>query len=567
MNMGCDIVTINDVIEKVLNGIKDEWTILEKIRYVYVTVGKYLQKDTDFFFSVDKKLAEKNLSFKEIKEIYEDTKTEGDLKVICRSAAYILQRIYDRLNIKSELVKSNNNVIDFSSDNQEIEINHWFLAVYDEEKAYFLTLASDLPYIQMGMQTKHFASNIPYKKVQKNGEEIQVYMGDEIKHIVLTDKELRDIDLKIGYINNIYQYDEKYQLSKKNHYNYNDASLAMLSHELKGNKLYIDMEEKNTRFYHRLAEVELDGEKRFLYEIEKENFNNVNWDVWVRRLCKYINRRVEQIVEYRMYLSYDFYDPNWKYETWLNEICLQIQRYLFKFIPQGNDELFIGNDFVYNKWSRKMKNALKETYDVFDVDNLFLILDKTNTLVSSIKSNKQNPNFNKIFSSLSYHFIPKSNLLETSMIHDNVSSRYITHKFKRLFKKIFGCNREVRSFNKLEYSEQIVIIKMIIDKMFPELNKTNASLDDTYNDNYSVVQNRIQIYAVKNKQTGDYALVFHIVGDESFGDTYYFYNPKANTFNTANILQIYTEYILVSDRLKTRIEEMEEIETIKKNKR
>ena len=341
----------------------------------------------------------------------------------------------------------------------------------------------------------------------------------------------------------------------------------MLSHELKGNRLYIDIEEKNTRFYHRLSEDELDGEKRFLYEIDKEKFNDVNWDIWVRRLCKYINRRVEQIVEYKMYLTYDFYDLNWNYDDWLKEICLQIQRYLFKYIPQGNDELFIGKDFVYSKWSRKMKNAIKDNFDVFDVDNIFLILDKMNTLISSIYSKKQNPNFNKIFSSLSYHFISKSNLLETSMVNDNVSSRYITHKFKRLFKVIFGCNKEVRSFNKLEYSEQIVIIKMIIDKMFPELNKSNASLDDTYNDNFSIVQNRIQIYAVKSKKTGVYSLVFHIVGDESFGDTYYFYNPKENTFNTANILQIYTDYILVSDRLKTRIEEMEEIETIKKNKR
>ena len=90
--------------------------------------------------------------------------------------------------------------------------------------------------------------------------------------------------------------------------------------------------------------------------------------------------------------------------------------------------------------------------------------------------------------------------------------------------------------------------------------------NEFYNDNYSIIQNRIQIYSVKHKETGEYNLVFHIVGDDTFGDTYYFYETKTNKFSIANILRINRDYIIVSDRLRTRIEELEDI-VEKKNKR
>ena len=43
---------------------------------------------------------------------------------------------------------------------------------------------------------------------------------------------------------------------------------------------------------------------------------------------------------------------------------------------------------------------------------------------------------------------------------------------------------------------------------------------------------------VKNKKTDNYAIVFHILGDSTFNDTYYFYDPKSNKFGVANILKI-----------------------------
>ena len=106
-------MTINEVTDRVISSVDNSWSTFEKIRYVYLAVGKMLSKYTDFFFSVDNKLGEQQLTMSQIEEVYEDDKKEGDLRVICRSAAYILQRIYDELGIKSDLIKSNNNVINY----------------------------------------------------------------------------------------------------------------------------------------------------------------------------------------------------------------------------------------------------------------------------------------------------------------------------------------------------------------------------------------------------------------------------------------------------------------------
>ena len=220
---GSEHMTINDAVKITLDGINPEWSTLEKIRHAYVTIGGLIQKDTDFFFSVDNKLGDKNLSLDEIKKIYEDDKRTGDLKVICRSAAYILERIYEELGIESKLIKTNS-IISTIQGEEEFLIHHWILVVKDDDKNYFLTLSADLAYIQMGMETRHFASNIPYKR-KMGDKEVQVYQGEEIKPTLLDKKTLRDIDIKIGYIKNMYTYDEKYRSTKDSHYNYNDAGL------------------------------------------------------------------------------------------------------------------------------------------------------------------------------------------------------------------------------------------------------------------------------------------------------------------------------------------------------
>ena len=556
-------MTINEAIKVVLSGVNQEWSTLEKIRYVYVSIGSLLQKYTDFFFSVDNKLGEDNLSLDEIKKIYQDKKESGDLRVICRSASYILERIYSELGIESKLVKTNS-IITAIQGEEEYLIHHWLLVVKDGDNNYFLTLSADLAYIQMGMETRHFASNIPYKRIIGD-REVQIYQGEEIKPSLIDKDTLRDIDIKIGYIKNKYNYDEKYRVSKDFHYNYSDAGLYLLGNELASNKLYNQLEEQNTILYNKLIEFE-NGDKHIsLCDTPIEQISKDDWNVWLKKLCKLVHRKIEKIIKYRIVIK-TFYDSeDWNYEEWLKDVCIQIQRYLHQFLTETHEELWINGDFNYSKWSRQMKKTV-ELYNVLEVDNVLAILDKTNVLAMGVINNNIPRSFTTLFNSLSYHFIKKDYLLESSLQDGFISSKYIAHKFKKLFTTIFECNSNVTKLNSLEYSEQIIIIKMIIDKMFPELNSQNGIIKEYYNENYSIVQNRVQIYSVKHKQTGEYNLVFHIVGDDTQGDTYYLYETKTNKFGIANILRVKRDYIIVSDRLRTRIEDMEDMEE-KKNKR
>ena len=560
-------MTINEVTDRVISSVDNSWSTLEKIRYVYLAVGKMLSKYTDFFFSVDNKLAEQQLSMSEIEEVYEDDKSSGDLRVICRSAAYILERIYSELGIKSELVKSNNNVINYEVDDKSLLINHWFLAVYDDDgKAYFLTLASDLPYIQTNMQTRHFATNIPYRKMAKNGDIIQVYCGDEIEHTVLSDAELRELDMKVGYIKHKYNYDENYKRTDEVHYNYDDAALHMLNNELKSNKLYMELEGYDTHFYKRLTEFK-NGDKVISFcDTPKDEITSDDWNVWLRKLCHVVHRRLDKIIGYRIMIKKYYDDPEWNYNEWIEEVCKQIQRYIFQYSDKSLDHLWIQGEFNYSRWSRAMKREEDLKYNELDVDNIMLMLDKTNVLANYAMSGKPPKNFMSLFSSLGYHFVKREHTLEGAMVNGTVSSKYIAHKFKVLFTRIFSCNEELIDLNKMEYSEQIVIIKMILDRMFPELTSGNAIMEDFYNENYSLVQNRIQVYSLKHKVSGEYAVVFHVLGDETMSDSYFFYDLKKNKFKIANILKINKEYTIVSDRFKSRIEEMEQI-IEKKNKR
>ena len=95
---GCDYMDIEKLAEEIINGIDPSWDTLTKIRYVYIEVGKRVVRDTDFFFSVDEKLGDKNLTVDEIVQIYDSEYGRGN-KVICKSASNILKKVYDKLGI------------------------------------------------------------------------------------------------------------------------------------------------------------------------------------------------------------------------------------------------------------------------------------------------------------------------------------------------------------------------------------------------------------------------------------------------------------------------------------
>ena len=180
-------------------------------------------------------------------------------------------------------------------------------------------------------------------------------------------------------------------------------------------------------------------------EITKEE-----WSSWVKKLCKLVHRRIEKIIKYRIVIETFYDEESWNYEDWLRDICVQIQRYLHQYLNETHEELWVEGDFNFNKWSRQFKKTMGSLYDVLEVNNVLLMLDKTNALATGVLSGDIPKGFMTLFNSLSYHFVKKDYLLEGATHNGVVSSRYIAHKFKRLFTSIFECNTVITDLNRME---------------------------------------------------------------------------------------------------------------------
>ena len=559
---------INTLIDEVVSNVHDDWPTLYKIRYVYLAVGKELMRDTDFFLSVDGKLGEANLSNQEIIDIYNSEKGRG-LAVICKSASSILKMVYDRLGIRSKLVETNTSLATIY-DKGEFLINHWFLAVYDEDgKAYFMTLTPDLGYIQMNMETKHFASNIPY--IRDFGlKKMQVYKGEEIKPSFISRNELKEIDIAIGYIKKEYLYNDKYQKTNQWEKNYDNASFSMLKNEMKDNKLFYELALHKSSFYQFCTNFKGENGKYISFtQDDLVNLTDDDWYYFNKIVCEQVLNKISQILGYEIFIIPNINSKHWNYESWLLNLCVQLQdKILKRMYPKDNTDINVNldlNHFEYNKWSKNIKAKYNSntTYD-----DILSILDKMNTLVKSTEKKETRKNVGVLLHKLGYHFIPKKYVYEKNINEDGyLSNCYIANKFNLLFPYVFSCNDVITDFNKMGYSEMVSIIKEVIVLMFSEITKNNSSKLNGYNENYNAIFNRIQMYTVKNKETKEYSIVFNIPSNNNENDYYFFYNPGRNLFRTFNFLDFCNDYIIVSNRLKNKMSIMDLENIERKGKR
>lgn len=529
---------IDKLIDLVIHDMKQDWPTIYKIRYIYLELGKYLSKDTDFFFSLQNKLDKYNLNYNQVNYIYNSLygrKKQENREVICRSAAYILHKAYERVGIKSKLINTINDVETIELNNSKINIYHWMLVVYDGDKAYFNLLAADLPYIKENMKVHHFAAKIPYKKKNKDGVEEQLYEGKEIVPTLLTEEETRKIDKEIGYLQYYYEYDDNKQ--KRNEYSlqYNDAAFLMLKERNKNNRWYHEMLAEHTNFYKSLYNfINKEGRVMSFDDVSLYDFTDEEINDWINLLCLNVELKISSINNVEFDQTY--YLNEFNYDMWLQKICNKIH-------PM--------EDFTYSKWSKEMKRNIN--YNEYDYNSILAILDKTNAIVNKIKKRNAS-NFNNLLIRLSYHFIDQSRIVDLNDKTTHINNKYIAYKLVTLFPKVFSANEIITPFNNKEYSEQIVIIKEILEIMFPELTKANSMIDN-YNDAYSAVFNRLQIYTIKSKETGDYSIIINVIGNNSQGNYYFYYNPKNNTFHEADILEIYQKYVIVSERFKSILDD------------
>ena len=559
---------INMLIDGIVSNVHDDWPTLYKIRYVYLAVGKELMRDTDFFLSVDGKLGEANLSSQEIIDIYNSEKGRG-LAVICKSASSILKMVYDRLGIRSKLVETNTSLATIY-DKGEFLINHWFLAVYDEDgKAYFMTLTPDLGYIQMNMETKHFASNIPY--IRDFGlKKMQVYKGEEIKPSFISRNELKEIDIAIGYIKKEYLYNDKYQKTNQWEKNYDNASFSMLKNEMKDNKLFYELALHKSSFYQFCTNFKGENGKYISFtQDDLVNLTDDDWYYFNKIVCEQVLNKISQILGYEIFIIPNINSKHWNYESWLLNLCVQLQDKILKRMYQkDNTDINVNldlNHFEYNKWSKNIKAKYNSntTYD-----DILSILDKMNSLVKSTEKKETRKNVGVLIHKLGYHFISKKYVYEKNINEDGyLSNCYIANKFNLLFPYVFSCNDVITNFNKMGYSEMVSIIKEVIMLMFSEITKNNSSKLNGYNENYNAIFNRIQMYTVRNKETKEYSIVFNIPSNNNENDYYFFYNPGRNLFRTFNFLDFCNDYIIVSNRLKNKMSIMDLENIERKGKR
>ena len=577
-NININKEVVNQLIEEVVNGIHNDWPMIYKIRYIYLEVGKRIYKDTDFFFSADGKLGDANLSISEIKDIYYSNlgrNVRGKLRVICKSASCILKMAYDKVGIPSKLIETNT-TITASSDEEAFLIYHWFLAIHNTEanETYFATLTPDLPYIQINMDTRHFGSDIPYTR-DYNGKIMQIYKGEEIKHSVISRERLKEIDIAIGYVNNNYHYNDKGQLNSRWYLHYDSAALYMLRDSMRDNQLFYKLEIMETSFYQSLMKFDgADNKKVSLIYDDITSLSEEDWNCWIKILCGNVLEKIQEILGYEINVLPNIDNKYWNYDAWLLNLCVKIQDDMFIMLNNGDRDNF--NDisidvqsFKYSKWSKFVKNKFEMKKKRFNHNNILIILDKMNALVNCVKSERKNGNLNDLFWGIAYHFIDSSHIYENNISKEGyLSNYYIANKFNKVFQNVFSCNEMVTNFNKMGYAEKVTIIKEVLVIMFPEINKSNSYMLNGYDDNYSAIFNRIQLYPIKNKNDGYYSILFNILGDSKNSDYYFLYNARENTFKISNALDIYNDYIIVSNRMKDRIsiEDLEKIDESIDNK-
>lgn len=473
--------------EEVVNSIDPSWNKDEIIRYVYLFIGKYISKNVGFFYSLGRKLDNKNYDYKKIKSTY-DSKQIRNLSVICKSAAVILQRIYKRLGIKSELIETTQfNPFTDEETKETLEVHHWFLAATGEnDRTYFLTIVPDLFNIQFNMKTEHFANNITYVRENKNGEQEVQYKGPEIKHTVLSDEELARIDEKIGYITPYTMADEHGK--QKRYDGYDNIFIENLRAYLRKNNYIIELG-YDTKFFKDILKYKVNGMLIEEY-LNTPEFDMSEIDKWI----DFIRRKA----------AIYGHDPNEDKDV--------------------NGKINALRNALQNKDAKKYRNLIGQLGTNF-VDDKYKIVR-----------------------------------------HGYCSQEYLEKKFEYLFPRFFSFN-EVSNHDDESIaltsrftglSEKLDFIDMFIENMFPELREAKASEGIKINPKYSLFRNRIQRYVIYSTRRKQYDIIFSI--DNS--NTYYYLDPVKGRFKKLNNLLnlISNEFIVVSDELRNRMHEVENIE-------
>ncbi len=164
-------IDLYETCNEIIAGIPKNYTNDQKLRKLYIEVGKILSKSTEFFY-------EKNPERQ--KEIYEHYQLIENREVICRSVVYLYCSLAEKLGISCRPLEMD--------DIEGINFNHWAIVYENDNKKYLLNPIPDFYRVQLGFSTKSFCHTQDY------------YACSSETFDTMTDDYLRNLDASIGYI-------------------------------------------------------------------------------------------------------------------------------------------------------------------------------------------------------------------------------------------------------------------------------------------------------------------------------------------------------------------------------
>ena len=153
--------------DEIISRIPSSLTNDEKIRYLYVEVGKKLSKNPEFFYESD---PEKQ------KEIYDNYQVIENREVICRSVVHLYCNLASKLGLECRPIKMD-------------ETDHWALVYENDNKKYLINPMQDFYRVQLGFSTRNFC----------HAEDYHGYSTETFDS--MSDEYLRQLDESIGYLN------------------------------------------------------------------------------------------------------------------------------------------------------------------------------------------------------------------------------------------------------------------------------------------------------------------------------------------------------------------------------
>lgn len=547
-------IIIDAITDEIISRMDPNFSALQKIRFIYLELGKYIEKNITFFKNND--LGEYALTDDDKYNIYDNDyidirKSEHNtqFQIICKSAARFLKTAFDKVGVESDYLRTT------VGDNG---IYHWFVVAKDDnDNQYFLTLAADLPYIKNNMPTKHFGNSISY--LDSDGqpsyllpENENIILSDvedgyqEVAHKTLDKKELYDLDCSIGY-------SRLYEISQ-----------ADLVNGLK-NRYAIYLEENSDAFKIYLDSFNAEDDHSF----KVDDITEEQIELFKNRMFDYISNN-SKVTNYNLsskdYLVYLLESSGIKVEDTNLSIPDLLKKYKkeLKKIEQSKytDVIKLYQNVLAVEGN--LKNLLRGKKEIAS------ITDEKAKKTLEIRLKRLVISTRELLYIISYYFID-SNLI-TKSFDSYIPTEYVVRKFLYMFPLVFDCNYEekdnIRENNKTvssnnfsiqNYSEQIVIIKLLLTEMFPELTLANSVDIEDYNYLYSPVDNRIQAYPIINRETKEYCIGFYFGKKAEEGEIYYIYTPSTNKLERRNPVDDYQKYYSVSRRFEShnKIEKIE----------